>query len=286
VNARKSLPGTIDKSMRNFREFVDAIEDKPFVAKLWRNSTPKDEVLNDPEIWRLVSSLSEHELNVRLGSALILGRDSGDVAVYEGPISDGLLKVSSPLLKKATGKIVGSPARAVFYFAVGPQNIAGSIMIAPPPLIYKRNDLAIMFGIVSHELRHAADFASLNGDASAFHTLKTNAKVDMQAYSRNIMEARAFAEQISQTLRLMGGRTDLAIEAVEKSMLMSMTPADIRKVARMLLEEIAKENLGESFDANPPAVVRGVEEEATQKIVRLLGEIIERLSLSNNVKGE
>ena len=245
---------------------------------------PKDQILNDIEVWKMTNALADPTENAIMAVGMLTGRDYGDVTVYgPEPISGNLLKTASGLLKTATAKIVGSSKRATFYFAVGPKAIAGTVMIAPPPLVYERNDLAVMFGMISHELRHAADFVALNGDDSAFHKLDPSAvKIDMQAYASNIMEARAFAEQISQMLRLMGGRTDLVIEALEKNA--PLFPPEIKKVARILLEEIAKDSVKESFDPNPPAIVRGMEEEAPQKIVRLLGEIIERLSFSNNIK--
>lgn len=270
---------SLNRRMVTFLEFL-GIRDKSFAAKFWAGNTPKDNSLNNSEVWAMVGDLSDSEVNGPMAAKSLLSHDIPDAIVY-GPkeLSNGLLRLSSPLLGKATGKIAGSLKRVVMRFVVESAKAAGDVLVAPPPLLYQKEDLAIMFGMIAHELRHAADFVSLDGDVKPFYNVAEE-RLDMDAYATNLMEARAFADQISQMLRLMGNRTELVVEAIDKSPLMLMTPKDIREVAKTMLEEIAKNNVNESLT---PAVVVKDEKNNAEKVVGLLLEIVERFKFSNNV---
>jgi hypothetical protein len=208
-------------------------------------------------------------------------KDIPDATVYgPKPMSNNLLRTSSPLLGSATGRVAGSPARVQMHFVIASDNSSGDMMIAPPPILYEKEDLGFMFGIIAHELRHAADFVAVDGSREPFYNANA-AEFDMDAYATNVMEARAFADQVAETLRLMGGRTDLVIEAMDRSNLMLMAPNDVKEVMKIMLEEIASRNLAESA---PPAAVKDEKKHADQ-IVELLLQIVERFRLARNFKG-
>lgn len=259
------------------------------VADMWMRSRPRgDDRTNQMEMWEVVGLLSDNRTN----AFLIRNKDASmpeERVLYRKSACGNLLACSgddNPDL--AFAGISTSRPRFEFVAFRRNDSVLGEVHLFPSPLTYRNDDRAMLFGIVQHELRHHMDFLD-NGrmpiETDYLHRSSDGYELDVDAYSRNITEMRAHADQAAALLRIMGGAEN-AKKAIRESQFGSMMVSDMTDAMMAFIEALDKENESavarESID--PPAIVAKSEDHDVRKLVGHLERMCEVMRFSNNVR--
>jgi len=258
--------------------------DPTSAADMWMRTRPRDSGRADQmEVWKLVGLLSDDLTNAIFSLALGRGVDLSK-KLYEESLCGGLVLCSGDPRDIAIGGVVGKLGDSKFGFQPSESGDSCIVFIIPNALIYDVEDRAMLFGIIQHELRHYMDF--LDNERKPipvdYYVDKGDGdyEVDVAAYSRNITEMRAHADQAIVLVRIMGGAKN-AKSAIERSQLGGGLLQGAMMAFIDALEAEAR-SLGENFD--PPAVVRQAEDHDVRKLVFHLGKMCELIKFSNNVR--
>jgi len=265
--------------------------DPTSTADAWMRSRPRDESrVSQGEMWKVVGLLSDNQENAHLLVQMLKGYDFENY-VYERPICGGILLCSGNQGDIAEAGIITNRRESKFQFSVYESNegFEGRLIILPAPMVYSLDDRAMLFGIIQHELRHYMDF--IDNDRKPIEqdylnqTVSGGFELDVPAYSRNITEMRAHADQASALLRVMGGAKK-AKEAIKSSQFGSMMVSDMTDAMMAFIDALDKENgakVQESLE--PPAAVVRSEDHDIRELVGHLKRMCEAMKFSNNVRG-
>lgn len=259
--------------------------DPASTADMWMRFRPGDSGrVDEMEVWKLVGLLSD----ARINSVIMLAESLGivlDKKLYERYLCGGLMTCQDNQADIAIGGVMGKLGDSKFSCSFS-ESRECIVYILPNALIYDMDDRAMLFGIIHHELRHYMDY--LDNDRNLippdYYVDKGGGdyEVDVAAYSRNITEMRAHADQAIVLIRIMGGAKN-AKAAINRSQLGGGLLQDAMMAFIDALEaESRSRSLGENFD--PPAVVRQAEDHDVRKLVFHLGKMCELMKFSNNVR--
>lgn len=260
--------------------------DPTTVAGAWKRLAPTDRLpVEMNELWRLVMAVSDPARNRSYLEIVALGSRPKDLEVYKNRIN-ALLNLPG-LLGTVTGKIVDyekadfhcRPRTNMMSAALGDKGVESHVLIAPPPLEYGKDDLALLSSIVVHELRHAADFHETDGAAAgAEDYYRDKLTIDIDLYARNILECRAHADQVRHLVETMGGGEKARRVLVESVLARALVPR-LRDSMLELVDLLCARN--ESWE--PPAVVARSEDHVGAA-VELVRGICESFRLSRFVR--
>lgn len=262
--------------------------DPTSVADMWMRSRPRgDGRVNQMEMWQLVGILSDNKTNIDM--AIDKGGPAGEKTLYNKKTCGGLLACpgdQNPDL--SLGGIAKDPAMSRFEFQSFRKGVAffGELHFFPAPMRYANDDRAMLFGIVQHELRHYMDF--LDNERRPIETgyLRDSAggyELDLDAYSRNITEMRAHADQAAELLRIMGGAEN-AKKAIRESQFGLMMVSELSEAMMAFIDALDRQNGSVAAEAaEPTAVVVRSEDHEVRRLVGHLERMCEVMKFSNNV---
>jgi len=272
----------------NFHRFWTILEEKPVrvvgdadvptVARTWKSlgpQSPAHEQLNLNEVWRMVMLIGDPANNRAWKETVLLGVDPPEKEVYSNRLES---MVNVPNIK---GTVAGriSPKNARFHCEN--RKLESHVLIAPAPLEYGKDDLAMLSSIVVHELRHAMDFHEIGAMdvGSYFNDKGTHMEINMDLYAQNVLEARAHADQVKYLIKIMGGGDKAKRILVESTLARGLVPR-LRECMIEFIDMACEQPVGESW--NPPAIVARAENHAEQA-VDLVKEICESFKFSRYV---
>jgi hypothetical protein len=265
--------------------------DPTSVADMWMRTRPRDESrTNQMEMWEVVGLLSDNRTN----AFLVINKDTSMPAeriLYRKKTCGGLLACSgeeNPDL--VFGGISTDESKSRFEFVAFRAHgaIFGEVHLFPSALIYDNNDRAMLFGIVQHELRHYMDFLDNDRkpiETDYLHRSADGYELDVDAYSRNITEMRAHADQAANLLRIMGGAEN-AKKAIKGSQVGSMMVSDMKDAMMAFIDALDAENRAAGLKeySDPPAAVARSEDQDVRALVGHLERMCEVMRFSNNVR--
>lgn len=283
----------------NFHRFWTILENKPTtvvgeadpssIAAAWKNLAPHDRLpVEMNELWRLVMSVGDPAKNRSYQESVALGTKPKSMEVYKNRL-DALLNLPG-ITGTATGRIVDydlaefhcRSRKNLFGAALGESPVESHVLIAPPPLEYMRDDLALLSSIVVHELRHAADNHETKGATIGVDRYETDRgthyEINMDLYARNILECRAHADQVRHLVETMGGGEKARRVLAESILARALVPR-LRDSMLELVGLLCARN--ESWE--PPAIVARSEDHVGSA-VELVREICESFRFSRFVR--
>lgn len=262
--------------------------DPTTIATAWKRLGPTDRLpLDMNELWSLVMKVGDPARNRSFLDTVALDREPEDVEVYKNRL-DAILNAPG-IIGTVTGRIAGRnpdfscrPKKNLWNAAYGEKTIESHVLIAPPPLDYGRDDLALLSSIVVHELRHAHDFHETDGAAAGavdyYRDKGTHVEIDMDLYARNILECRAHSDQVRHLIKTMGGG-EKAKRVLVESVLAGMFIPRLRDSMIELVGLLCSTN--ESRE--PPAIVAKSEDHVSEA-VGLVRKICESFKFSRFVR--
>lgn len=265
--------------------------DPTSVADMWMRSRPRGEDrTSQMGMWEIVGLLSDNRTN----AFLIVNKDQGmpvERVLYRRQACGSLLVCSGDEhTDLAFGGISTDASKSRFEFISfrGSERIYGELHLFPAAMIYENDDRALLFGIVQHELRHYMDFID-NGrrpiETNYLHKAAGGYELDIDAYSRNITEMRAHADQAANLMRIMGGAEN-AKKAIRESQIGAMMISDMTDAMMAFIEALDKENKSAeaSESVDPQAVVVNSEDHDVRRLVGHLVRMCEVMKFSNNIR--
>jgi hypothetical protein len=243
------------------------------------------------EMWNLVGLLSESADNARLALDASRGLDFEEY-LYDEPLCGGLM-ICSDQNRRDTAEAGIVTNRHASKFEMQSRGSGGvfeaMVLILPAPLIYGVNDRAMLFAVIQHELRHYMDF--LDNDrkpVEANYWVPSGPgsfELDVDAYSRNITEMRAHADQAANLLRIMGGAEN-AKKAIKGSHFGSMMISEMTDAMMAFIDALDEENkkAGVREAIDPPAAVARSEDHDVRALVGHLERMCDVMRFSNNVR--
>ena len=275
----------------NFHDFWILLEDKPTrivgnidpasIARIWDRMSPgipPQSQIELGEVWNLVRRLSNNNINKVWMKVVLEGKVFPGIDVYQGDLA-GMVKIPD-----VRGTVLGRIGDGDFYCE--PKKIEGKIvsqvMIAPPPCEYDNEERAMLSSIVIHELRHAMDFHELKSTAGANYIQDKGShyEFDMDLYARNILEARAMADQVKILITTMGG-AERAKHVLRESILGRESIPRLRD-SMIELVDLLCAGKNESLE-NPPAIVIR-DENKIEQAVEMVRHIVESFKFSRFVR--
>ena len=185
----------------------------------WTRSEREHRLLKDPRILdggirKVVNKMADNSMNIIGLTMLITGTHQTYQSLRANDnIAGNLLKVEDENLKDYTASVPLVPDISDNYLCKfiidGPK--AGSLIISHPPLLYDERDKILLGGQFVHELQHAIDW--LKG--VPFKTY--NPRVDVEAYTQSIHEARAFIVQLKFLLKRFGNPQEVMAALTKKA---------------------------------------------------------------------
>lgn len=194
---------------RNFFEFGNYEQDLE-TADYWSRVKPTDSSLvNEAEIKDFVAKMANEKANLNALQE-ILDKKSVNEHRYEKPISQNLVRTTSPRYKDAIGAVTSLFGEKYKFKFWGDGEWAGALRIIHPPLIYGPYEKVMLAGIVRHEVQHAIDYLDPNYEAS----FRKEAVFNEKLYENKLTEARGFAAELAYLMKALDYDTDIVLEVL------------------------------------------------------------------------